>query len=55
MEIEDENTKNNDELKKRIQDSVKLVKNLKYLFSQMILSDKKYVDPSIVINSIQDD
>lgn len=53
MEIEDD--KNNEELKKRIQDSVKLVKNLKYLFSQMVLSDKKYVDPSIVINAIQDD
>ena len=35
--------------------SCKLVENLKILFSELIASDKKYVDPKAVITSIVDD
>ena len=35
--------------------SVTLIKNLQTLFAYMIKSDKKYVDPSKVLNSIVDD
>ena len=35
--------------------SIKLIKNLQKLFAKMIKSDKKYVDPTEVLNSVVDD
>lgn len=35
--------------------SCKLVDNLKFLFAQMIGSDRKYIDPTAVLTSIVDD
>jgi ubiquitin carboxyl-terminal hydrolase 25/28 len=40
---------------KRKQASIELVNQLKSLFSFMILSNKKYVDPSLVIRNIVDE
>jgi ubiquitin carboxyl-terminal hydrolase 25 len=40
---------------KRLKASKKLVAETKKLFATMLLSDKKYTDPSAVLHSIVDD
>lgn len=39
----------------RLAESRKLIKQLKFLFAQMTIGDKKYADPSMVLKSITDD
>ena len=40
---------------KRIEASIKLVKEFQKLFALMTLSDQKYIDPSDVLNNIVDE
>jgi ubiquitin carboxyl-terminal hydrolase 25/28 len=40
---------------KRKQGSCNLVENMKVLFANMILSDRKYIDPTDVVTSVVDD
>lgn len=38
-----------------IQKSINLINKLKLLFARMIYSNRKYIDPSEVLNAISDD
>lgn len=40
---------------KRLEASIKLIKEFQKLFAFMTLSDQKYIDPSEVLNSIVDE
>ena len=40
---------------KRLEASIKLVKEFQRLFALMTMSDQKYIDPSDVLNSIVDE
>lgn len=42
-------------VRKRIKYSQRLVKNLSYLFANMMLSNRKYSDPTEVLKSLVDD
>lgn len=52
--IKDADKSKDPELKRRLA-SVNLVKQLQLLFAGMIASDKKYLDPTLVITSVVDD
>jgi ubiquitin carboxyl-terminal hydrolase 25/28 len=43
------------DIEKKVNANKKLIKELQVLFANMALSDKKYADPSKVMNSIMDD
>lgn len=40
---------------KRLEASIRLVKEFQVLFAYMALSDQKYIDPSEVLNSLVDE
>lgn len=40
---------------KRLEASIRLVKEFQVLFAHMTLSDQKYIDPSEVLNSLVDE
>ena len=44
-----------EQAKKRIKASIKLIMEMKKLFGSMVKSDKKYADPTGVLQSIVDD
>ena len=52
--VKDDDKCKDPELKRKLA-SIQLVKNLQHLFAGMIVSDKKYLDPTPVITSIVDD